>query len=376
MLYRSFDIFVGLDVHKSSISASFLDHNKLIKSIRFPYSPDNIISFVQNHFPHKKVVFAYEAGPLGYSLYDTLSSAGFLCLIVAPAMIPSAPGKRVKTDRLDSLKLAESLRAGQLKSIHIPSIPYRHLRHLIKSRDLFAKQVISAKIRIRSILLFENIPFPSLPQKSAYWSTLLIQELRSLELPDPLRFRLDQAIDFLLFAQQQLKSAQKSISTFSRHNPEIHRNTLFLTSIPGIGATITAHLLARVGDPSLLHNPRQLSAFLGLVPTERSSGQSIVKGHISRVCGDRLINKLIQGAWTAIRLDPELRNFYTRIYQRNPRQFASQKAIVAVARKLTTRIYRVLKDQRPYVIHKEIIHSPSETRWLREREAVACSTGS
>ena len=123
-------------------------------------------------------------------------------------------------------------------------------------------------------------------------------------------------------------------------------------TIPGIGWIVASQLLARVGDYRQIRNVRQLAAFVGLVPTEHSTGDSTVRGSITRLGDSRLRSKLIQGAWSAIRKDPELREFYRSVYQRHPRDRAARKAIVAVARKLTTRIYAVLKEQRPYVIRE------------------------
>ena len=110
------------------------------------------------------------------------------------------------------------------------------------------------------------------------------------------------------------------------------------------------YLMARIGDWRQLTSSRQIAHLLGLVPVERSTGDNVRRGAISRM-GDAITrSKLVESAWMAIRKDPELNNFYLRIKNRNPNQFASQKAAVAVARKLTTRIYAVLKHQRPYVI--------------------------
>jgi transposase len=95
-----------------------------------PHKAEPLLHYVRKHFPNQKIAFVYEAGPSGYGLYDRLASQAYPCLIAAPSMIPRAPGQRVKTNRLDSKALSESLRGGQLKSIHIPSPTYRHLRHL------------------------------------------------------------------------------------------------------------------------------------------------------------------------------------------------------------------------------------------------------
>src|SRR3970040_1571132 len=116
-----YDVFGGLDVDKKSIAVTFMSHEGLLKSLSMPYQAENLLSYVRKHFAGKKVAFAYEAGPTGWGLYDTLRAEGHPCLVVAPSMIPRAPGQRVKTNRLDRYKLSENLRGGQLKSIHVPS---------------------------------------------------------------------------------------------------------------------------------------------------------------------------------------------------------------------------------------------------------------
>ena len=99
---RDYDVFSGLDVDKRSISVTFTDHDRFLKSLRMPYSAEHLLNHVRKHFPNKKVAFVYEAGPTGYGLYDGIVAQGYPCLIAAPSMIPKAPGQRVKTNRLDS----------------------------------------------------------------------------------------------------------------------------------------------------------------------------------------------------------------------------------------------------------------------------------
>ena len=88
---REYDIFAGLDVDKRSISVTFADHERLLKSLRMPYRVEHLVNHVRKHFPDQKVAFAYEAGPTGYGLYDGLVGQAYRCLIAAPSMIPKAP---------------------------------------------------------------------------------------------------------------------------------------------------------------------------------------------------------------------------------------------------------------------------------------------
>ena len=106
-----FDIFAGLDVDKRRMTTTFSDHQgTLFRSLSFPYSSQQLLNYVRKHFPDQRVAFVYEAGPTGFGLYDDLVAHHHTCLVVAPSMVPTAPGQRVKTNRLDSKKLSIGLR--------------------------------------------------------------------------------------------------------------------------------------------------------------------------------------------------------------------------------------------------------------------------
>lgn len=347
---RNYDVFAGLDVDKTNIAATFADHESTIKSMRIPYDADNLLNYVAKKFSGKRVAFAYEAGPTGYGLHDRLTAAGYPCLLVAPSMVPTAPGQHVKTNRLDSRKIAESLRGGQLKSIHVPTTSYRELRHLIQLRDTCVRQATATKCRIKALLLFEGIPFPKAGGAAGQWSNSVVAELKTLGCPGAVRFKLDQLVATLEFSRKQVLTTTKEIRRFCTQDVDIYRNIIFLTTVPGIGWITGTHLLARIGDWREMGNVRQLGAYLGLTQRENSTGLDIKRGAITRAGDSRLRNKMIQCAWTAIRTDLELGEFYRRIYQRHPKATAPKKAIVAVARKMTMRIHAVLRHQRPYEV--------------------------
>lgn len=370
---RDYEIFAGLDVDKQSIVVTFADHTQLVKSLRLPYSSEHLLGYVRKHFPKQRIAFVYEAGPTGFGLYDDLIGEGHPCLVVAPSMVPTAPGQRVKTNRLDSKKLSEGLRGGQLKSIHVPSPIYRELRHLVQLRDTQIRQLSATKCRIKSLLLYQGLAFPAADGK---WSAQVLCELQLLACSGAVRFKLDQLIQTLQFHYHSAATVQKEIRRFCQNDPELRQSIRLLTSIPGIGWIVASHLVARLGDWREINNVRQIGGFLGLVSSEHSTGDHQDRGAITRTGDSRLRNKLIQGAWAAIRKDPELRAFYRRIYQRHPSKVAARKAIVAVARKLTTRIYAVLKQQRPYEFRADSSTAPltaEETAGPRERLDIAQS---
>src|SRR6185436_14626519 len=146
---RDYDLFVGLDVDKKKMAITCTDHGLLQRSLSLPYGASQLLNYLRKHFPGQRLAFVYEAGPTGFGLYDELTAAQHTCLVVSPSMVPSAPRNRVKTNRLDSKKLSEGLRGGQLRGIHVPPQSYRELRHLVQLRDSQVAQMKATKQRIK-----------------------------------------------------------------------------------------------------------------------------------------------------------------------------------------------------------------------------------
>ena len=354
---QEYDVFAGLDVDKTSISITFTNHQGAIRSLRLPYSVAHWLRHVRKHFPDQRVAFAYEAGPTGYGLHDGLVAHAYRCVIATPSMIPKAPGQRVKTNRLDSVTLSENLRGGQLKSIHVPSPVYRELRHLTQLRDSFVAELVAMKQRVKSLLLFEGLRFPPAPPGSQ-WSGAVKAQLRQLPCAGAVRFKLEQWLDSVAFAEQQVRTTTREIRRFCQRQAELAQCLHYLMTVPGIGGIVATQFLARLGDWRELRNGREVAGFLGVVPRERSTGDSIVRGSITHTGDGRLRSTRIQAAWAAIRQDGELRAFYHRVARRHPRDRGARVASVAVARKLCVRMALVLRQQRPYVVSATVQSTP------------------
>jgi transposase len=355
---QDYDLFGGLDVDKRSISVTFTNHQGFLRSLHMPYSAEYLLNHVRKHFPSQKVVFAYEAGPTGYGLYDGIVSQGYRCLVVSPSMVPRAPGQKVKTNRLDSRGLSENLRGGQLKSIHVPTEIYRELRHLTQLRDTFVSEMVASKQRIKSLLLFEGISFPPAPAGRGQWSLAVRAKLRKLQCSRSVRFKLDQLLENVEFSEKQALKTTREIRRFCREDSELSQCIECLMSIPGVGWIVASQLLARIGNWRELKNIRQLAGFLGLAPTENSTGERTERGSITHSGDGRLRSKLVQASWSAIRQDAELREFFRSVCRTHPRNIAPRVAIVAVARKLSVRISVVLMQQRPYVVREKVQSAP------------------
>ena len=341
-----FDVFVGMDVDKRAIALTSRDHLGLGRSLKMSYDPEMLLAYIRNDHKNERVALVYEAGPTGFGLHDVLVANGHTCLVVAPQTVPTPRGKRVRTNRLDSLKLVEQLRGGQLHGIRVPSQRYRELRELTGLRNSQVDEIRSTKYRIRALLLRNSVEFPE--SASGCWSKQVVNALYGLELSSVLRFKLDSLLEELLWQQYRVLRTQSALREMLASDSELAESMRYLMSIPGIGWIIASYTLARVGDWRQLGRSEEISSFMGLVPSEDSTGEGADRGSITKSGDKRLRSMLIQGAWAAIRKDEELRDFYERVRRRRPHHSAARVAIVAVARKLAVRMHCVLRERREY----------------------------
>lgn len=344
------ELFVGIDVDAKSYAVTYQDRNKEGKSFKMPASAQQLHYYFQKRFPEKRIAYTYEAGGTGYSLHDYLVNHNQICMMIHPGNVKKAPKDRVKTNRIDSQKLSDQLCAGELKAIRVPSENYRYLRQLVDMRQQHVRASTQAKQRIKALLLYENI---SLPEDLKSWSRSFLMMLREVALtlkPVP-QLKLTALLDELDHQRERVKWSSLQLHEFCTTTDEIQNNIGYLRSIPGFGFVVATYVLARIGDPCHLRKLNELGSFAGVVPTEYSTGDDINRGNITHM-GDALLRSLlIEAAWVAIHKDNELNQFYHRIKSKHPRDHGSRIAIVAVARKLTQRVYRVLKEQRCYIVH-------------------------
>lgn len=199
---KDYDIFLGIDVDKNKFSFTVEGDNIMSKTKTIPSQPEELYNYVNNRFAGKKVLFAYEAGPTGYGLYDYLSANKQDCLVVSPLSIPKAANQKVKNNCIDSRKIAQELKAGKLTSIRVPQGAYRELRHLINARENYAHNRKTAKQRIKSLLLYTNL-CSVLKNTEQNWSNSYIQTLKKLPCSDGVRQSLNMLLADLDYARKQ-----------------------------------------------------------------------------------------------------------------------------------------------------------------------------
>lgn len=339
----NYDLLFPMDVDKKTIHLAVMNKERLIRKLTLPYDPINLLNYVRKSFPGQRGIFVYEAGPTGYGLCDFLREKGEDCEVVVPSMIPKAPGQRVKTNRLDAYNLGVQLRTNDLRLVQVPEKKYRDLRHLTRLRLNYSKRIVGTKNGLKGLYLFEGLNFPD-----GKWSRRLISELQKIANRSVVNFKVRQLLINLEFFQIQELKTKAEIRRFCRSDDEINACIVHMMSLPGVGWTVSTYALGALGGFKHLISVKKTSGFFGLGPRENSTGDRVRKGEITAVGDPNARKMIIQASWVAIRKDPELRVVYDKIYYRNPKQIAKQKAIVAVARKMVCRIHAVLRDQRSF----------------------------
>lgn len=258
-------------------------------------------------------------------------------------MIPRAPGQRVKTNRLDAYNLGVQLRTDDLSFVYVPEKNYRDLRHLVRLRLKYRKRIIGVKNALKGLFLFEGIRFPE-----GRWSKRLLSEVEQTKYRPAVEFKIQELLTDLRFFHDQELKTKVQMRRFCRADKEINRSIVYMMTIPGIGWIVSTYVLAALGGHKQLSSIKSTCGFVGLGPRENSTGDKVRRGEITAV-GDPNVRKMIvQGAWVGIRKDPELRLTFDKVFYRNPVQYASKKAIIAVSRKMVGWIHVVLRDQRPF----------------------------
>ena len=228
---------------------------------------------------------------------------------------------------------------------------------MVQLRDTVVSEVVATKLRIKSLLLFEGIDFPTAPAGSQ-WSLKVKAKLKKIECSKAVRFKLDELLESLEFLEKKAAKSTREIHRFCSDDPELSQCIQYMMSVSGIGWIVASQLLARIGNWREIKNVRQLAGFLGLVRPSTPPGIEPVGGRITHTGDARLRSKLIQASWSAIRQDGELRDFYRSVCRAHARHLGPRVAIVAVARKLSARIAVLLMEQKSYVVRKKVDSAP------------------
>lgn len=335
--YESKNVYIGLDVHKKTYAVTARCEGETVKRGTLSADPQALVTFLKKHFIGAKIFTAYEAGFCGFYLHRYLCERGIKNIVVNPASIETAARERVKTDKRDSLKIAVQLEAGRLRGIHVPSPQQERAREMSRFREVLVKKKKTLSNQIKSLFARHGIPF-----KSSVVSKKWLAAQKNLELPEEIRFILDEYTNTWLYIYEQIQKVEEKLKAQAQRDPKTHE---IIQSMTGVGLVTARFLANELGDMSQFKNVRQLYSFTGLTPREYSSGEHIRLGHISRQGRASLRKALVQSAWVAIRCDQEIRLLYDHLSQR----IGKKKAIVAIARKLIGRIRACLQRGSNYI---------------------------
>lgn len=345
--FKGQKIYVGFDVHLKSWTVTIMTEKLTHKTFSQPPKPEALSHYLFNTFPGGTYYSAYEAGFCGYWIHNRLVELGINSIVVNPADIPTTGKEKVmKTDPRDSNKIARSLRNGDLKPIHVPSLTTLEDRGLVRMRATLVKDLTRYKNRIKSFLYFHGIEYPDVFSKSqTHWSNRFNKWLEGLEFND---LTAKATLTTLL---EQSNSLRGSVLQITRQIRELAKNDrykekeMLLRTIPGIGLIAAMTILTEIETINRFANIDQLCGFIGLIPSTSSSGDKEVIGDITPRGHSILRNVIIESAWTSARHDPAL----NKSYHDYCRRMEPNKAIIRIARKVSSRISFVLKNNQPYV---------------------------
>jgi transposase len=241
----------------------------------------------------KELKFCYEAGPCGYGIQRQLSGMGHACDVVAPSLIPRKPGERIKTDRRDATKLAKLHRAGELTPVWVPDQTHEAIRDLVRARHAAARELRRVRQQLSSFLLRNGHAYHRTP-----WTPSHRGWLAGLKFDQPMHYLvLEDAIAAVEAAQERRKRLEAQIEA-ALPAWSLAPVVGALQALRGVALVGAATLAAELGDVTRFDNPRRLMAYIGLVPSEHSSGGTRRQGGITRAGNTTARRMLIEAAWS------------------------------------------------------------------------------
>jgi len=370
-------LFIGMDVHNDSIAVSLAPSDS-IEVRRYGIiggSHDDVLKLakkLQAAHPDRALHFCYEAGPRGYPLCRFLRAMGYSCILVALSKIPRKPGERVKTDRRDADQLARLYRAGELSAIYVPDPHDEAVRDLIRARYQISRQQHRARQQLKMFLLRHNLRYPG---KTA-WSPAHLRYLARVKLPfAEQQFVFQEMLDVITEAGKRLERYEAQLPGVLagwRWEPVVRA----LMSLRGVALLNAATLVAELGDLNRFPTANQLMSFLGLVPSEETTGNDRRQGGITKMGNGIARRAIIEAAWhyrLPARISPTLQvrqeglpktvtqaawDAQTRLHRRfkhltGVRHKKSQVAAAALGRELAGFVWAIARMVKPNALTDE-----------------------
>ena len=369
---KAITLYLGLDVHKDSIVIAIAEPGRSGEIRLFGTITNDLqalekaINRIRKAHPDAILEIAYEAGPCGFGIARRLKQLKVSCLVAAPSLIPKQPGSPFKTDKRDARGLARLLRAGELTAVYIPEPTDEAIRDLCRARTDAVDDHRRCRHRLKGFLLRHGFRY----QGKANWSQPHMRYLRELVLPHPaMKTILEeylQGIDAAHARVQRIEASMLTLLETWRLKPAVEALMAF-RGFQLVAAMIT---VSELGDIHRFAHPRQLMTYLGLVPTESSSGPHQRLGGISR-CGNTHQRWLLTECAEHYAIPPKIskelsrrqegqsqevralswkaqNRLHTRFIRLLARRLQRNKAKVAIARELCGFVWAVLRTQNCY----------------------------
>ncbi len=364
-------VFVGLDTSKMKISVALAEEGRQ-GEVRFLGDIDHTPEAVRRLITklagkYARLLFCYEAGPTGHGLQRQISALGHDCAVIAPSLIPKRPGERVKTNRRDAITLARLHRAGELTRIWVPDPGHEAVRELVRAREAAMADLRAKRQHLQSFLLRHGRVFPGRKP----WTRAHARWLAGLTFEHPAQHLV------LHEDRQAIEDAETRLERLTQQVAEVVSSWAMAPvveayqALRGVPLLTAVTFVAEIGDVRRFESPRQLMAYLGLVPSERSTGDRVRRGSITKAGNTRARRVLIEGAWTY--------RFPARLSQLlQGRQAGLPKVVRAIARKAQVRLcgrYRKLMaaGKRQTVVTTAIAREMAAFLWAIGREIEPCS---
>jgi transposase len=261
---------------------------------------------------YRRLTFCYEAGPTGYGLYRQITNLGQRCIVVAPSLIPKKPGDRVKTNRRDALGLVKLLRAGELTAVWVPDEYHEAIRELTRARGTAVKDLRIRRQQLSAFLLRQGLHYcEGRTWTKGHMNWLMRQKFAHAEQ----RFVFEEMMLALRQEQERIARLEEAMRA-AVPDWSLAEVVTALMAMRGMDLISATTFLAEIGDLSRFQTPGELMAYLGLVPSESSTGGSITRGRITKAGNGRARRMLVECAWS---------------YQHPPRVSKDKQAKVAAA---------------------------------------------
>jgi transposase len=295
---EKYSTFIGLDVHKDSIDIALADDGRN-GDVRFYgtvggdlESLHKAIRKIQSTSGGATLHFVYEAGPCGYEIYRSLTNEGFDCTVVAPSMIPRKSGDRIKNDRRDALNLARLHRAGQLTAVYVPTAEDEAMRDLSRGREDAVKALRVSRQTLLGFLLRHGHRYSG----KSHWSTAHLNWIADIRMPH--RAQQIALQEYVHAVQEQAERVERLTSQIRELIPQWQLAPVVtaLQGLRGVSMIVASTTAAELGDLTRFDSPKQLMAYLGLVPSEHSSGATTRRGSITKTGNGHVRRALTEAA--------------------------------------------------------------------------------